>query len=125
VSFIRIEYDPVNKIFSVSETDLGPYYCDLYAAIKQPYPGQPLSLTGVLFGFRLEQNGEPLVVGRYPSQGVWLVETTEEVLETFRLNYEPETEYQIAYWLVDTTSTLRHGSYSFVSPPAPQPLEEE
>lgn len=82
---------------------------------------QVVPLRGVRFGFTQTINGIQVESNEWPPARVEYIQTDQDTLATYRLNWTPDSNVQINVWLVDTTGVRHEDTLTFVAPKPPSP----
>lgn len=119
-------FDVAQRTLTLTD-DQQPSGCTLTARLKRY--GQTIPLRGVSFGFTLTVDGSVTDERQWPPEGTHFVQTDQDTLATYRLQWQPEQTVLIDVWLIDALGQEHTDSVTFVAPgvappppPAPDPL---
>jgi len=100
--------------------DQQPYGCTLTARLKRY--GQTIPLRGVSFGLTLTVDGVVTEERQWPPEGTLFVQTDQDTLATYRLEWQPEQTVLIDVWLIDALGQQHTDSVTFTAPIPVEPV---
>ena len=118
MSKILIKYNRQTQSFEFTDDDLLSTYCDLVAVLD--LRGETISFDDLRFGFTAKDGDNIISERTYPPDGVKYICSDQEVLETFRLEWQADMVIDIDVWQEQTTGRVE-GSHQVTVPRPPQP----